>query len=451
MFRSLAVLCAIAASPLAFVGAKAAPSACGGFWTPVLVIVCNDVDLQVLDDELQALFSKAVGEKIGNERIAFVGDQTSWQKNRQAKCQVPAVPLAVSALHSRACLVNLYKERIKKIGGHSSVPSERLVERPRNVEAQHSFFVIALSRSTLAAVESEFAQLTSEFPFESFALYPPFADRKQWTIVLASYLNHAQAVETRNLATALGIATEPIVWQPPNLSLTDEWTPLLVHHASSNTTAKPAAQNKPSKVSEARSAASAKVIACYNAGVVGGKSITIQQMFDCSGVWVTHRALLRCAVQAQCPILFDSIEDRAILDSTLKAEGLTRDSILSLNQNDLPPMPGANEISRCKNASSSDDAFVNCVAPTITDPRYALLQTCLGRSDEAQRLACFASQIHDYSKALLGCSIDGPVTPDTVLACDRNPSVKGGSRQYPELCWCRDEHRRCTTMHNQST
>jgi hypothetical protein len=54
-----------------------------------------------------------------------------------------------------------------------------------------------------------------------------------------------------------------------------------------------------------------KVSNCYFAAAGRASTITIQQMHDCSGVWVTPRALLQCLLQMLCPVYSDTLSDRA--------------------------------------------------------------------------------------------------------------------------------------------
>jgi hypothetical protein len=54
-----------------------------------------------------------------------------------------------------------------------------------------------------------------------------------------------------------------------------------------------------------------KVVSCYANATAGNKSITIEQMHECAGVWVTPRVLLGCALRAHCSVLEDTIAGRA--------------------------------------------------------------------------------------------------------------------------------------------
>jgi hypothetical protein len=147
-----------------------------------------------------------------------------------------------------------------------------------------------------------------------------------------------------------------------------------------------------------------KIVNCYNASAVGDKSVTIRQVYTCSGVWVTPRALMRCALEAECQALPDTVEGRATLDATLKSENLNRDSALVLRPGDLPPMPNAQKIADCKKTSKTEEEFKNCVLPTIPPNKYATLRSCFEKATEAERVECFAKQVSNPAfTGLLAC------------------------------------------------
>lgn len=148
------------------------------------------------------------------------------------------------------------------------------------------------------------------------------------------------------------------------------------------------------KISSLRTTQIAKaVLFCFNQG---RGTLTIQQMFDCSGVWVTPRSLMRCAMGTQCPALPDTLIGRATLKATLNNENLTLASVLSLRPSDLPPMPSFDQIRRCKGASANDSEFKQCALKELNVGDYAQLQECLriARSPDA-RTTCITTPIKD--------------------------------------------------------
>jgi hypothetical protein len=48
---------------------------------------------------------------------------------------------------------------------------------------------------------------------------------------------------------------------------------------------------------------SGKIVACFKDASKGNKKMTIQQMRDCSGVWVTPRALLQWSLRMKFSFL----------------------------------------------------------------------------------------------------------------------------------------------------
>jgi tetratricopeptide (TPR) repeat protein len=55
-----------------------------------------------------------------------------------------------------------------------------------------------------------------------------------------------------------------------------------------------------------------KVFACYKAG-----SATVADMYACAGVWVTPRILTLCFLEADCPVIPDTIYARSVVDVAL--------------------------------------------------------------------------------------------------------------------------------------
>src|SRR5215471_13371200 len=78
------------------------------------------------------------------------------------------------------------------------------------------------------------------------------------------------------------------------------------------------------------SSVSGKIIACFKKGSEANKGITFQQMRECSGVWVTPRALLQCSLEMECPALPDTIQGRTVFLAVLQAEHLNVNSKISL-------------------------------------------------------------------------------------------------------------------------
>jgi hypothetical protein len=163
------------------------------------------------------------------------------------------------------------------------------------------------------------------------------------------------------------------------------------------------------------------VIFCFNDNQ--GR-LTIQEMFDCSGVWVTSKALLRCSLGTQCPALPDTLIGRATLVATLGAENLTVTSTLELRPTDLPPMPAKAAIDKCKEFSSSKSEFSHCALAESTDESYAELQKCIRDSSGVAQGKCITSQLDDAElENMMTCLNGRQPAPDVVLQCWNDPTI----------------------------
>ncbi|MBZ9857073.1 hypothetical protein LB566_25095 [Mesorhizobium sp. CA13] len=176
---------------------------------------------------------------------------------------------------------------------------------------------------------------------------------------------------------------------------------------------------------EAEKQIAEKVTACFRAGAFGDRSISIEQMRDCSGVWVTPRAFLSCALESGCPVIEDTVAGRATVDQMLAAEGLTRRSPLVLNPQLLPLMPDSATIDACRDSSANQDEFLKCSAQKTAGGRYNALLNCFANGSEGADLACFAEQLDNANlNVLIGCITGGAPTPDKVLDCTLNKDIK---------------------------
>ena len=312
----------------------------------------------------------------------------------------------------RPCLADLYIERIKSIGKDVSGPENRLQQRPDHVTTGNSHFVILSTFSSFTLARSELGRLSAEFPFESFAIYPPYRGNKEWAILFAAYVDKSRALGAFALAEALRMTSSPRYWPLPDVGWSDTaWQPAITFHASSQITSDSTA---------------VKVLGCYRTSAAGGEHVTIQSMFDCAAVWVTPRALLRCALGTQCPVLPNTVEGRTNLDALLRDENITRDSELVLRPADLPPQPDAAQIKRCRDLSASEAAFMSCVVPTVPGSKYERVRSCFDKPDEVgQQLACLSDQVPDLRfNTPIGCVAGGTPSPNHLLECSTDENLK---------------------------
>lgn len=168
-----------------------------------------------------------------------------------------------------------------------------------------------------------------------------------------------------------------------------------------------------------------KVIACFRSGAFGDRTVSIEQMRDCSGVWVTPKAFLRCALESGCPVIEDTATGRVALDQMLAAEGLTRRDPLVLNPQLLPLLPDSTTIEECQEAAANENEFLTCSARRTAGGRYDALLDCFAKESEGADLACFAEQLDNANmNILIGCMAGGAPTPDKVLDCTLNPNIR---------------------------
>ncbi|MGO7225881.1 hypothetical protein ACCT05_10680 [Rhizobium ruizarguesonis] len=171
------------------------------------------------------------------------------------------------------------------------------------------------------------------------------------------------------------------------------------------------------------SANAQKVISCYRQLSYAGKTATVLGMYECSGTWVTPRALLLCSIGAACATIDDTIEGRAIFDSFLKQYTLTKDSALSLDAKLIPRVPNKDTIERCRSESTNGEAFTTCVTRSMSQSFDAVFE-CSKKFTEGEKLACLATQTQDSAfKSLVGCLAGGKPSPDKVLACATDPAI----------------------------
>ena len=163
-----------------------------------------------------------------------------------------------------------------------------------------------------------------------------------------------------------------------------------------------------------------KVVDCFSAQAAGGRQATIRGVHDCSGFWVTPRALLACSLGAKCPALADTPEGRAIF----AAQNIGEASILSLVAKTLPRLPSSDDITACKKRSGTEAEFSKCSAELLYD-KYGAQIECFKKFTDGEKLACFTQQAgnKDFT-ALVGCLAGGRPSPDKVALCTTSKDIE---------------------------
>ncbi|MDR4306435.1 hypothetical protein IHQ68_07370 [Chelatococcus sambhunathii] len=169
-----------------------------------------------------------------------------------------------------------------------------------------------------------------------------------------------------------------------------------------------------------------KILGCYKAQVAGDKTTTIRRLFECSGRWVTPRALLACSMGANCAktVLGDTIDGRAIVEAQLAANmdglkkaPLTIDSELKLSPAQIPRLPDAAEINACRGASASTSDFSECIAGSLSK-KYDQLFQCFTRLTDGEQNDCLQKQVNnaDFTR-LMDCLAGGKPTTSKITVC----------------------------------
>jgi putative peptidoglycan binding protein len=197
----------------------------------------------------------------------------------------------------------------------------------------------------------------------------------------------------------------------------------------------------------------ANVIGCYNDATYSNakKLITIQEMRNCAGVWVTPRALLLCVMGSTCPVLADTADGRAMLDATLTKESLKPSDQLVLRSKDLP-MSGPQQfeaLARCRQNAISEQAFVSCVVDASGPPAYKAMKGCFEDPSDRNRSACLASQVPDptLTNALVCIGNDRPTAEKLLRFTDtfQQDAAAAQIRQCIDAAATIEKARACTT------
>jgi hypothetical protein len=178
-----------------------------------------------------------------------------------------------------------------------------------------------------------------------------------------------------------------------------------------------------------------KIVDCYAMQVSGNKVTSVQHVYECSGFWVTPRALIACSLGASCPALRDTVEGRAILKTELGLANLDVNSplLLEAKPNMLPKLPSADPLRNCKQNTTSETDFNNCVSTAVSG-NYKPVFDCFRKFTEGEKLACFASQTNNQDFiALTGCLAGGRPSPDKIALCTSKPELE---RQVSDVRNC---------------
>ncbi|UYO50261.1 hypothetical protein KQX64_06715 [Rhodopseudomonas palustris] len=348
---------------------SATAQSCDGVVTPLAFFACFDDEVAALQKEEESLHQKDLASLTGGDRLAAAREQTAWTASLSARCDFDQLILGLLAakdvMRGHRCLVEAYLSRIRKIVQSKHAIVSRIQDAPEKISLSTSFFTMVAARDDEPEASSELERIQQQYWFETFALFPPNQLQPRWTIAMAAYVSERQANDAARLAKTFAIAANPQVIRLPAGSSPD-WVPVWDRPPISGM--RKADHAYADRPSINQSEVMQKVVGCYNKRVKSDKLITIEEMFDCSGFWVTPKALMRCSLREQCPVYQDTVAGREALDRALQERGLNRGSILALWEEDVPAMPTRANIDRCR-SHSIEAAFKDCVAQTIPQSR----------------------------------------------------------------------------------
>jgi hypothetical protein len=151
-------------------------------------MICNDRELAALDDEVHALW-RETSKILAAHELAELHSPRSWRRTVEKKCKLPSWVNVPDALRVRPCVIDEYAAHIKKLANLSHPRKDRLQQRPTELSTKNIYFTLLVFRDTLGEAREEFGRLSADFPFEEFALYPPYDSSGRWTIVFSSYVD----------------------------------------------------------------------------------------------------------------------------------------------------------------------------------------------------------------------------------------------------------------------
>jgi uncharacterized protein YecT (DUF1311 family) len=382
---------------------------CHGPSTPIEVLICNDASIEAVDLEMSIMFFSYLDSVDAGKRQSALDRQHAWQEERNSTCSISDTGgiTAASALRSRVCVIDVYKSRLEELYSQTNIRINRLEGVPGNSldDSDACFAILSRKPSYKDAIELA-ERLQHLAPYEHIEVFPPYDNNKDWAIVIAAYTDLITAKQSLSVASALAFGTDAYIWKMPNVENAHEWQP-----ASAD-------------FNEPMTAVARQVVDCYTKNVAGDKKMTIFEMYQCSGAWVTPRTLISCSLGARCPALPDTIEGRAIINAELAEEKLSTDSPLELVASQIPRLPDAEMLTQCKSTSANEDEYSRCVSGKLLGI-YKSSMDCFDKFTDGEKLACLSAHAgnKDYT-ALIGCLGGGRPTPDRIATCTSSANLE---------------------------
>jgi uncharacterized protein YecT (DUF1311 family) len=255
--------------------------------------------------------------------------------------------------------------RAKDIASANDYLRDRLNDRPADINTGTSFFTVVASLGSKPEAQRQLNRLMRQFPAQQFSLYPPYLDKTQWMIVVASYTDDAHASQTLALAQWLGISQDAYLWQIPQpFDVPKTWVPEDIQHV---------------------------VLSCLAHGAT-----SILEMFNCSGSVLTPPLLRTCIQDGVCELNMTPIAAAQYLAS----QNLSWNAPLVVQAK----LPDLDQVKACQADHVGDEkAYIDCALKTAvgSDP----VSACPSKKNDAKALAICVMQAAGQDADRLDCLI----------------------------------------------
>lgn len=239
-------------------------------------------------------------------------------------------------------------------------------------------YTVSVYRSTdEAQVKAKMTALMAQYPALKVTLLKSEQD-KMYLIALATFATQADVDAAKKAANRLGIPLADITVS--TLSRPDQLVKIIEDKTISQSTW-------------------GIVNRCYSTG-----KITVKEMHDCSGFWMTPTSLTRCILESNCRVLDDrQLNSQVLIEEFLSTQKLDLTTRLVGSREAIPLSGDArhlvDQIQQCKNKAQNDkQKFETCIS------------TQVGMAISSAAMQC--AQQHLSGNALLKCVTEASATPE---------------------------------------
>jgi uncharacterized protein YecT (DUF1311 family) len=246
------------------------------------------------------------------------------------------------------CNGKTYDNRLTDKATASAYLSDRLSDQPSKITTDSSYFTIVRSAATQGQAHRQLNALMSGFPAIQFALYPPFAEKGNWEIMIASFTDQGQASKAVDLAKWLGMGPDVRIWQLPEpFKVPEEWRPEGLRQI---------------------------VIHC-----LAQDARTILEMYACSGSVVTPALLQICIKRGVCELSLGTLTAASYLSS----QKLSWNSPLNVQA----ALPDQTKVTKCVTDQKNDEkGYVDCVLDIVTNG--TAISSCGTKKGDSELAKC---------------------------------------------------------------